>query len=63
MQDCLHIDLPPHTDPYHPSRPVGMYPSMPLSPPGQTVAAFCFMCKSNVVAFDALLCLLQAAAP
>lgn len=29
MQDCLQLDLPPHPDPY------GMYPSMPLSPPGE----------------------------
>ncbi|KAF6731917.1 Mothers against decapentaplegic-like protein 4 [Oryzias melastigma] len=29
MQDCLQLDLPPHPDPY------GMYPSMPLSPPGR----------------------------
>ncbi|XP_041649342.1 mothers against decapentaplegic homolog 4 isoform X2 [Cheilinus undulatus] len=34
MQDCLQIDLPPHTDPYNPPCPVGMFPSMPLSPPG-----------------------------
>ncbi|XP_062278028.1 mothers against decapentaplegic homolog 4-like [Scomber scombrus] len=32
MQDCLQIDLPPHSDPYtHP-----IYPSMPLSPPGSS---------------------------
>lgn len=37
MQDCLQIDLPPHTDPYSQPCPVSMYPSMPLSPPGQTV--------------------------
>lgn len=37
MQDCLQIDLPPHTDPYNQPRPVSVYPSMPLSPPGQTV--------------------------
>ncbi|KAK9516004.1 hypothetical protein VZT92_025321 [Zoarces viviparus] len=30
MQDCLQVDLPPHSDPY------SMYPSMPLSPPGST---------------------------
>uniref|UniRef100_A0A3B4YYX7 Mothers against decapentaplegic homolog n=1 Tax=Stegastes partitus TaxID=144197 RepID=A0A3B4YYX7_9TELE len=35
MQDCLQIDLPPHTDPYSQPRPGSMYPSMPLSPPGQ----------------------------
>lgn len=37
MQDCLQIDLPPHTDPYSQPRPVSVYPSMPLSPPGGTV--------------------------
>lgn len=36
IQDCLQIDLPPHPDPYTRARPVSMYPSMPLSPPGQT---------------------------
>lgn len=35
MQDCLQLDLPPHPDPYGPPRPVTMYPSMPLSPPGE----------------------------
>lgn len=36
MQECLQIDLPPHADPYGHPRPVGMYPSMPLSPPGSS---------------------------
>ncbi|XP_042338288.1 mothers against decapentaplegic homolog 4-like, partial [Plectropomus leopardus] len=36
MQDCLQIDLPPHSDPYSQPRPVSMYPSMPLSPPGSS---------------------------
>ncbi|XP_074539289.1 mothers against decapentaplegic homolog 4-like [Halichoeres trimaculatus] len=36
MQDCLQLDLPPHTDPYNQPRPVSMYPSMPLSPPGSS---------------------------
>ncbi|KAM4735859.1 mothers against decapentaplegic homolog 4-like [Anableps anableps] len=36
MQDCLQLDLPPHADPYGQPRPVSMYPSMPLSPPGRT---------------------------
>ncbi|XP_021168321.2 mothers against decapentaplegic homolog 4 [Fundulus heteroclitus] len=36
MQDCLQLDLPPHTDLYGDQpRPVAMYPSMPLSPPGR----------------------------
>lgn len=35
MQDCLQLDLPPHPDPYGPSASLGMYPSMPLSPPGK----------------------------
>uniref|UniRef100_A0A3P9I2C4 Mothers against decapentaplegic homolog n=1 Tax=Oryzias latipes TaxID=8090 RepID=A0A3P9I2C4_ORYLA len=35
MQDCLQLDLPPHPDPYGPSASLGMYPSMPLSPPGR----------------------------
>ncbi|KAM9353595.1 mothers against decapentaplegic homolog 4-like [Symphorus nematophorus] len=36
MQDCLQIDLPPHTVPYTQPRPLSMYPSMPLSPPGSS---------------------------
>ncbi|XP_039973017.1 mothers against decapentaplegic homolog 4-like isoform X2 [Xiphias gladius] len=36
IQDCLQIDLPPHPDPYNQPRPVSMYPSMPLSPPGSS---------------------------
>lgn len=40
IQDCLQIDLPPHPDPYAQARPVSMYPSMPLSPPGQTHTQF-----------------------
>ncbi|KAI3360722.1 hypothetical protein L3Q82_012864 [Scortum barcoo] len=36
MQDCLQIDLPPHTDPFNPPRPISMYPSMPRSPPGSS---------------------------
>lgn len=40
MQDCLQIDLPPHADPYNQPRPVSVYPSMPLSPPGQTICQF-----------------------
>nr|XP_020474367.1 mothers against decapentaplegic homolog 4-like [Monopterus albus] len=42
IQDCLQIDLPSRPDTYSQPRPVGMYPSMPLSPPGNstmTVAA------------------------
>ncbi|KAM9737199.1 mothers against decapentaplegic homolog 4-like [Menidia menidia] len=35
MQDCLQLDLPPHTDPYGQPPPI-MYPSMPLSPPGES---------------------------
>ncbi|XP_034466630.1 mothers against decapentaplegic homolog 4-like isoform X1 [Hippoglossus hippoglossus] len=34
IQDCVKIDLPPHPDPYDQPRPVNVYPSMPLSPPG-----------------------------
>nr|XP_019963809.1 PREDICTED: mothers against decapentaplegic homolog 4-like isoform X3 [Paralichthys olivaceus] len=36
IQDCLKIELPPHSDPYNQPRPVNMYPSMPLSPPGSS---------------------------
>ncbi|XP_054478182.1 mothers against decapentaplegic homolog 4-like [Anoplopoma fimbria] len=36
MQDCLQVDLPPHSDPYSQPRPLSMYPSMPLSPPGSS---------------------------
>ncbi|XP_036930429.1 mothers against decapentaplegic homolog 4-like isoform X3 [Acanthopagrus latus] len=36
MQDCLQLDLPPHPDPYSQPRPVSIYPSMPLSPPGSS---------------------------
>ncbi|MEQ2173202.1 hypothetical protein GOODEAATRI_029536, partial [Goodea atripinnis] len=35
MQDCLQLDLTPHTDLYGQHRPVSMYPSMSLSPPGR----------------------------
>ncbi|XP_059195000.1 mothers against decapentaplegic homolog 4-like [Centropristis striata] len=35
IQDCLQIDLPPHSDPYSQPR-AAMYPSMPLSPPGSS---------------------------
>uniref|UniRef100_A0A3Q3ADG2 Mothers against decapentaplegic homolog n=1 Tax=Kryptolebias marmoratus TaxID=37003 RepID=A0A3Q3ADG2_KRYMA len=35
MQDCLQLDLPPHPDLYSQPRPASMYPSMPLSPPGE----------------------------
>ncbi|XP_027868152.1 mothers against decapentaplegic homolog 4-like isoform X1 [Xiphophorus couchianus] len=36
LQDCLQLDLPPPSDPYAQPRPLTMYPSMPLSPPGRT---------------------------
>ena len=49
MQDCLQLDLPPHPDPYSQPRPVSIYPSMPLSPPGQTVNhRLLFHLKSNM---------------
>lgn len=35
LQDCLQLDLPPPSDPYAQPRPLTMYPSMPLSPPGE----------------------------
>uniref|UniRef100_A0A1A8PG44 Mothers against decapentaplegic homolog n=1 Tax=Nothobranchius rachovii TaxID=451742 RepID=A0A1A8PG44_9TELE len=34
MQDCLQMDLPPHSDLYTQHHPMNMYPSMPLCPPG-----------------------------
>ncbi|XP_034021224.1 mothers against decapentaplegic homolog 4-like [Thalassophryne amazonica] len=34
MQECLQIDLTPHPNPYNQPRPIGVYPSMPLSPAG-----------------------------
>ncbi|XP_060937642.1 mothers against decapentaplegic homolog 4-like [Limanda limanda] len=34
IQECLKIDLPPHPDPYSRPRPVNVFPSMHLSPPG-----------------------------
>uniref|UniRef100_A0A3P8T2H2 Mothers against decapentaplegic homolog n=1 Tax=Amphiprion percula TaxID=161767 RepID=A0A3P8T2H2_AMPPE len=43
MQDCLQIDLPPHADPYSQPHPGSMYPSMPLSPPGQV-----FRCSGSI---------------
>ncbi|XP_053287669.1 mothers against decapentaplegic homolog 4 [Pleuronectes platessa] len=36
IQECVKIDLPPHPDPYNQPRPVNVYPSMPLSPPGRS---------------------------
>lgn len=64
MQECLQIDLPPHADPYGHPRPVGMYPSMPLSPPGQCAAPCCQ--SQSARRRDAVVtpsCFLQAAAP
>uniref|UniRef100_A0A8C4EE11 Mothers against decapentaplegic homolog n=1 Tax=Dicentrarchus labrax TaxID=13489 RepID=A0A8C4EE11_DICLA len=53
MQDCLQIDLPPHSDPYSQPRPVSMYPSMPLSPPGSSsLAAAAGDCGRNAVGSD-----------
>lgn len=63
MQDCLQIDLPPHTDPYSQPRPVSVYPSMPLSPPGETVLQTRPGSCSDGASCHDLSCLLQAAAP
>lgn len=63
MQDCLQIDLPPHTDPYSQPRPVSVYPSMPLSPPGETAPQTRPGSCSDGASCHDLSCLLQAAAP
>lgn len=58
-EDCLQINLPTHMDSCTRPRPVHLYPSMPLSPPGQTIACYSWCWQWDLC--DVTSCLLQVA--